>query len=84
MKPHANNLNTKKITNQHQKNIKSESTKSYPPTYEKSQISKVPISDSKEARDITAKILHQAMAQEKPRMHSRIKQLKILIKEMSK
>ncbi|XP_011050761.1 PREDICTED: uncharacterized protein LOC105143899 [Acromyrmex echinatior] len=84
MKPHANNLNTKKITNQHQKNIKSENTKSYPPTYEKSQISKVPISDSKEARDITAKILHQAMAQEKPRMHSRIKQLKILIKEMSK
>ncbi|XP_018363217.1 PREDICTED: uncharacterized protein LOC108761287 [Trachymyrmex cornetzi] len=84
MKPNSNSLNAKRTTDQHQKNIRSKNTKSYPPIFEKSRMSMILISDSAEARDITAKILRQAMAQEEPRMHSRIKQLKILMKEMSK
>ncbi|XP_018357128.1 PREDICTED: uncharacterized protein LOC108757208 isoform X2 [Trachymyrmex septentrionalis] len=84
MKPDSNSLNTKRTTDQHQKNIRSKNTKSYPPTYEKFRMSMIPVSDSAKARDITAKILRQAMAQEEPQMHSRIEQFKILTKEMSK
>ncbi|XP_018305676.1 uncharacterized protein [Mycetomoellerius zeteki] len=86
MKPASNSLNIKRTTDQHQNKFKSKNIKSYLPVYEKStsRISMIPISDSAEAHNITAKILRQAMAQEEPRMHSRIKQLKILVNEMSK
>ncbi|KYM93236.1 hypothetical protein ALC53_00172 [Atta colombica] len=81
MKPCSNSLiNTKRTINQYQKNIRSKNTKSYPPINEKCQMT-IPISDSAELCDITAKILRQAMTQEEPRIHSRIKQLEILIKE---
>jgi len=78
MKPCSNSLiNTKRTINQ--KNIKSKNTKLYPSINEKCQMT-IPISDSAELCDITAK-MRQAMTQEEPRIHSRIKQLEILIKE---
>jgi len=66
--------NIKRII-EHQKNVRSENIK----LYEKSQVS-IPIS-SVETRDVTAKVLRQAMIQEEPRMHSRIEQLKLLVNE---
>lgn len=74
MKPTSN---IKRII-EHQENIKSEDIK----LYEKSAYRRVliPVNEA-EARDATAKILRQAMVQEELRMHSRIKQLKMLVDE---
>ncbi|XP_011706577.1 PREDICTED: uncharacterized protein LOC105461764 [Wasmannia auropunctata] len=57
---------------EHRKNVRLEDIKYDKSTFRKSLT-------STEARDATAKILRQAMAQEEPRMHSKSEQLKILL-----